>query len=134
MGGRPQKPPKQLLVNKEQLAQDLRYLRLEHWWKLFGCVAVDYVGLPQEEFPFYEARYRKKAARIVDLMFRCGNFGQHYFSPASVRPQGYYAGKWYSFQHRMAWYMQTFPIAPREVSRFMYYSIRHGLKVALLHE
>lgn len=121
-------------LDRETLAQDIRYLRLTRFWKLFGCVAVDYLGLPEAEFPFYDARYRKQAARVVELIFRCGNFGKHYFSPASVRPTGYYAGKWYAFRQRITWYAQTFSLAPREVGRFVFYSLRHGFKVALFHQ
>lgn len=45
-------------------------------WQTFGCIAVDVLGLPEEEFPFYLPKHRKKARVVLERIMQEGNFGQ----------------------------------------------------------
>ena len=63
-------------VDKNYLRKLLTELKLMVPWQTFGCIAVDILGLPVEDFPFYDAHYRKKALRVLDRILLEGNFGQ----------------------------------------------------------
>lgn len=63
-------------IDREALKKDLERIGLFRQWQMFGCVAVDTLGLPEEEFPYYDGRYRNKATRIVNQVFEDGNFGK----------------------------------------------------------
>lgn len=48
-------------------------------WKVFGALAVDYLGMPSELMPFYssEAKWSRKATRVISLLLETGNFGHN---------------------------------------------------------
>lgn len=58
----------------EELGELLHSFGLFGPWEGFSSVAVDYLGLPQEEMPFYSKS--RQAEMILNLMFKEGNFGQ----------------------------------------------------------
>ena len=45
-------------------------------WQAFGCVLVTYLGMPAEEFPFYDASRQWMAENIVRRILEEGNFGK----------------------------------------------------------
>lgn len=45
-------------------------------WQAFGCVLVDVMGLPKEEFPLYDSRYSSLVDKIVRRILDEGNFGK----------------------------------------------------------
>ena len=45
-------------------------------WRVFGSLAVKYLGLPEEEMPFFAPRYDRKARRLLRLVLKEGNFGK----------------------------------------------------------
>ena len=63
-------------VDRDYLRKILTELKLMTPWQTFGCIAVDILGLPVEDFPFYDAKYRSKARRVLDRILLEGNFGQ----------------------------------------------------------
>lgn len=94
-------------INWEVLLHDLKRFGLLRPWQMFGCVAVDHLGLPEEEFPFYRKAYRKKALKILDQVFEDGNFGKS--SPwLSYRPGNYLWQKVRSFGY---WLRRLFLIS-----------------------
>ncbi len=52
-------------------------------WQILGYIAVNYLGLPADEMPFYSDRYAVKAARCMDIILHKGNFG--HYAPESQR-------------------------------------------------
>lgn len=63
-------------VDREYLRKVLGELKLMAPWQTFGCIAVDVLGLSVEDFPFYDAKYRSKARRVLERILLEGNFGQ----------------------------------------------------------
>ena len=57
------------------LEQRLDKLGLLHPWRVFGTLLVEYLGLPQEDFPLYLPD-EKKAEKVMSLIERDGNFGE----------------------------------------------------------
>lgn len=64
-------------INQGRLHERLRKMRLENVWKTFGALAVDYLGMPPEEYPIYKASdaYKKKAGKVIDFVLEVGNMG-----------------------------------------------------------
>ena len=64
-------------IDRARLGNNLRTLRLMNCWQLFGWLAVNHLGLPEAEMPFYSPRHEKRALRCLRIILRKGNFG-HY--------------------------------------------------------
>ena len=73
-------------LDNKKLEQRLCSAGLMTAWRAFGAFAVDYLGMPMEEIPFYahENKWKRKARRICSFIIKVGNFGQNrdtsYFS------------------------------------------------------
>ena len=64
-------------IDRARLGNNLRTLRLMNCWQLFGWLAVNRLGLPETEMPFYSPRHEKRALRCLRIILRKGNFGQY---------------------------------------------------------
>lgn len=62
-------------IDREVLLDHLEKLHLLKVWQVFGCIAVRDLGLPREEFPFYDDRRFAASRRVLRQIFRDGNFG-----------------------------------------------------------
>lgn len=101
------------------LHHDLCRFHLLHQWQVMGYIAVHHLGLPQEEFPFYNPApgVRNTADAMMRLIMLNGNFGFH--NPTRTnRPDGYLAGKLHSFigTHRRLW--QVLPLSPADTADY----------------
>ena len=62
---------------------DLEYLRkllidmdMLMPWQAFGCVLVDKLGMPEDEFPFFDRAQDGKTDKILSRVLKEGNFGK----------------------------------------------------------
>ena len=101
------------LFGLERILKEFRLLRA---WRMFTPIAVDHLGLPPEECPFYSPKAQGEAERILSFVMKEGNFGKTRL-PDSVRPSGYFAGKLYSFKRHSACVRSKFRIDPHTISR-----------------
>ena len=104
-------------IDMEMLKKDLKAFGLLRVWQIFGNIAVNKLGLPQNQFPFYTDKYKSISCSVLDNMLQDGNFG--FYKPKNgERPAGYIMGKLYSFknQHQR---VHSLPIAFKE--KFTYY-------------
>lgn len=62
-------------LDLSELKRILSRMDMMHPWKLFGGVLVDVLGMPSEEFPFYEKISARKVNRIIRHIWDEGNFG-----------------------------------------------------------
>ena len=76
-------------IDKERLSREIRFLHMEKFWRLFGGIAVDYLGLSGNSFPDFFFIGKKEMRRAMNLILETGNFG-HYFFDLSLRPKNYY--------------------------------------------
>ena len=74
-------------INREELSDMLRRLHLMDAWQVFGCIAVDWLGLPKDEMPFYDEKCRKRAIRAVEMILKEGNFGFEWSMAKTHRQQ-----------------------------------------------
>ena len=68
---------KNQLIDNQRLYSDLQNLGLLKPWQLVGTVAVEKLGLPKEEFPFYNEKLLSKLPCLWNLLLEEGNFGQY---------------------------------------------------------
>ncbi len=62
-------------IDRAELENDIKKLGVLREWQTFGCFAVKYLGLPEEEMPMYNSKYTKNSDRIRDFLIASGNFG-----------------------------------------------------------
>lgn len=117
-------------VDKEQLLKDVRALGMLWLWEIFGCIAVDYLGLPQNDFPGYNALRRIQAKMVMDGILSVGNFGHHALSEKQLKGKG----KLYTFWKRLGWRIRIFRLNPYRIGRMsFFYYFKHKLKTTFLH-
>jgi len=63
-------------LDLEYLGKLLSDMDMMKPWKAFGCVLVKLLGMPEEEFPFYDRRQENKVGKIIRRVFDEGNFGK----------------------------------------------------------
>ena len=100
-------------------------------WQAFGYIAVNFLGLPEGEMPFYDPSVKDKALRTLDIILSEGNFGRGNV-PRIKRPKGYVLGKAHSlFRHiqRAVNLGKLFPEVSREQLK---YTIRGGFAKVLM--
>lgn len=115
-------------IKLDYLSDVLCEMKLMKEWKVFGYIAVNTLGLPEDEMPFYDAKYKRKAEKVLELIMLEGNFGKENLK-GYKRPKGYVAGKWYSFKKRFSRNFRVLRIFPKESMRHMAKVIFIGLAV-----
>ena len=118
---------------KESLDTDLLELRLRRMgalseWKAFGAFAVNYLGMPQTAMPLYSsnAKWRKKAQRILSFMIETGSFGHNrdfsYHSKATFIKR-----KWISFRRHTKDAAKYFVIFPADAIKLWWRMLTGGI-------
>lgn len=105
-------------IDLQYLESVLNQMGLMKQWKVFGCIAVDVLGLPRKEMPFYDNQYQKLSVKVLDLIMLEGNFGKENLK-GYKRPEGYVAGKWYSFRKRAKRNLRVLRLFPKDAFRHM---------------
>ena len=66
-------------IDHESLLGHLKELGLEKAYRACGCILVDRLGLPAEDFPYpLTAKDRRYTQRILDVVFYRGNMGLYH--------------------------------------------------------
>lgn len=109
-------------IDQAKLKKILDDMDMMKPWQAFGCVLVEKMGMPAEEFPFYDARRGKKVRKIVDRILTEGNFGQEreYFKNRSG--ESYFKRKVKSIYLHTIRAFQLFFMFPSHVAR-QYWSV-----------
>lgn len=71
-------------INRVELEADLKNLGLCKGWKLFGYIAVNFLGLPQSELPFYDDRVKSEADAVLRQILEEG-YGADRVQPMDSR-------------------------------------------------
>ena len=97
-------------------------------WQAFGCVLVDKLGMPEDEFPFYDARKGNKVSKILRHVFEEGNFGKEREMYKDRSGEGYFAGKMKSLYFHFSRSVLLFFIFPSHTLRQFWYTFQVGLR------
>lgn len=94
-------------------------------WQILGCALVDVLGLPQNEFPFYNPSMRRRGEKLVDFIL-----SEEYFilgNPlAREYTRGYLYEKFFSFRCETARLRKLFGIFPSYVVRRFCHTLVYG--------
>lgn len=114
-------------IDREKLKKIIDDMDLMTPWQVFGCVLVEQLGMPAEEFPFYDASKGRKVRRVVKRILEEGNFGheREYFKNRSG--EGYLQRKFKSFFLHSSRSLQLFFMFPSHIARQYWYMLCRGL-------
>lgn len=66
-------------IDHRELEEDLEFLGLTKFWRVFAWVAVGLLGFPADKMPLYDEvlarKEQRKVMRLMDSIFKTGNFG-----------------------------------------------------------
>lgn len=117
-------------IDRQELERLLKDFRLLRTWRIFTPIAVEHLGLPPDQCPFYSPKYSRKAEMALSFIMREGNFGQGKH-PVMKRPQGYITGKAYSFMVSTSRLYSKLRIDPATIMAFHAGFIRNGIRRVL---
>ncbi len=95
-------------------------------WQAFGCLLVDVLGLPENEFPLFDGKYRGLVGKITARILDEGNFGKQR-DVFTKRGDIYIFNKMRSFIGHIKRTFCMFSIFPKHAFR----QIRHTMAEAL---
>ncbi|MBR5034792.1 MAG: nucleotidyltransferase family protein [Bacteroidales bacterium] len=89
----------------------LTFFKLRDVWRLYASIAVDYLGLPAGEMPFYESGLNKRSSELLSLILEEGNFGYN-FNLLEGRPSSMVSGKLYTMRILNKRYLKLYHLYP----------------------
>ncbi|MDE5759124.1 MAG: nucleotidyltransferase family protein, partial [Allobaculum sp.] len=113
-------------LDTKELEKLLNQFHLMRGWKKFTPIAVEHLGLPADECPFYSPKYSDEGEKVLSFILKEGNFGRAK-QKGAVRPEGYFAGKIYSFRRQSAHMYSKLRIDPNTISRKYFSFIIKGV-------
>ncbi len=99
--------------DKDRLMKDIRLLGLEKIWKVFGCMAVQHLGYPQERMPLYDARYQYEGETVLRYILDSGNFG-YYDASTKSDSKFFMIQRWKAFTGHLQMKLRNFRMFPEE--------------------
>ena len=108
----------------KKMLDDLGFMKP---WQVFGCFLVKDLGLPEEEFPFYNEKYTGKVDQVREYVMTDGNFGMNIKAGREIS-RGYLHGKWVSFKYHILRFFRMFAIFPKHTMLRLYYMLRDGVQ------
>ena len=118
-------------IDHDYLQNVLERMGLLKQWKIFGSIAVDKLGLPVEEYPFYDKKYSMLKEKVFRLVMLEGNFGQQNLKDQK-RPDGYLRGKLYSLAFRTKRNMRVLFLFPKDSLRHIGKVVDKGIRAVLI--
>lgn len=113
-------------LNLEYLNTIIRSTGLMKPWQVFGCFLVKELGLPEEDFPFYNPKYLHLNDKVRTYVMTDGNFGVN-TGYSRVRKYSYLREKWISFRCHATRALRMFSIFPKHVIERQFYVIANGI-------
>lgn len=112
-------------LSKEYLKGILTGMGVLNAWQKLGCILVDYLGMPSEEFPLYDSKAGGKVDRVMKHILKEGNFG---FSAdmGRKRTKHYIYEKWRSLKCYLTRYTSLIFIFPSLTIRELWHVLTGG--------
>ncbi len=108
------------------LQKRLEAMGLVEEWRVFGCFAVSYLGLPEEEMPLYDGKDAKKADLLWRFFKKVGNFGQNRTPVNHNYP--YLVRKVMAFMVKSGYFIEHMRLFPSNSVRFFASFMGRGLQ------
>lgn len=109
-------------IDLNRLEANIKRFGLTRGWKLFGCIAVERLGVPAGQMPLYDPRFSRRAGVMLEMIMHGGSFGFH--SALNATAPTYDYGVKYTFEkfrYISRYMLYTFPILPAEAVSFYLY-------------
>lgn len=106
----------------------IKSMGLMNEWKVFGSLAVDWLGMPKTYMPFYDARFSKKGSRILEIVMKTGNFG-HKLDTSYRQEKDAIKRKWRTFYQITSDTMNHFYIFPSNSIKVWWNWMLIGLRI-----
>ena len=124
------------VIDAERLREMLTKLNLIEVWQLFMYIITNYLGLPEEECPFYTDACKERAELLFERVLREGSArnvesGKLKVESGKLKVESgkfYLKRKWITFQSRMSNSRLVKPYAPEYARHMVWSSIVHGVK------
>ncbi len=116
-------------LDKEQAKKLLSEYGLSKSARIFGVIAVNYLGLPVECLPIpYNKEDVTTGKWLLEDIWNSGNFGQ-YNAKKKRRPKGYWSSKWYTITQMTirCWNMRR--LAPAEAFWYPIVTALHSIRM-----
>ena len=122
-------------IDVSKISNRLNSMRLLNEWCAFGALAVEYLGLPADAMPLYNAsgKWSRKAQRILSFVLEVGNFG-HNRDMSYYRKFPYFIRKAISFGRRIGDLCRHALIFPLDSFRFFSNMVLNGFRSAIRGE
>lgn len=115
--------------NVERLSHNLETLGFTKAFRAIGAVLVDYLGLPETDFPFpLDDSDRAYTKEILSIVFRGGNFGFYGIEEPLRSNKKYYVR---AFSRKIKRYHTFYSLAPAETRAMLCHEIPHKVWQAL---
>ena len=117
-------------IDRNLIERRLCEMRILLEWKVFGCLAVRFLGFPREAFPLYEDVSSADTDRVLSFILAKGNFGnkinKYYFSEKSI-----FQRKTATFFRQFKDYVTIFNVFPKNTLRAGWYFLLNQSLAAL---
>ena len=114
-------------VDKEYLRQVLSNMMLMGPWKTFGCIAVDVLGLPEDEFPFYDSKCAKTAMKVLERIISEGDMGRE-TEFIRIHDKGYLYEKFFSFRFHVKRFFALSALFPQHAFKQLWFAVSGGIR------
>ncbi len=116
-----------LELDREWILKQLRALGVFREWKAFGCLAVNKLGLPEDEMPFYDPSYAKYSEMIWASIRHSGNFGRKMNGGRDIDSEPYFLRKLRSLRNHLRWMSRHFSLSARNTIRAVSNTLIQGV-------
>lgn len=106
----------------KKMLDDLGFMKP---WQVLGCFLVKDLGLPEDDFPFYNKKYVRKVNSVREYVMTDGNFGVNILTGQEKR-RGYLHGKWVTVKYYLLRFFRMFGIFPKHTMLRFCYMLRDG--------
>lgn len=109
-------------IDTEALRKLVESMGMMKPWQTFGCVLVEVMGLPADEFPLYDSRYNGLVGKVISRILEEGNFGKR---RAIFRNKGesYLLNKARSFFSHFIRVYELFSVFPAHAFRQLWHTL-----------
>lgn len=116
-------------IDVKYVEERIKKMGLMSEWKAFAALAVDYLGMPKNAMPFYDSnkKWSRKAYKILNFIFYCGNFGHNIDSSYYTR-HSYIVRKAISFKYRLTNFLKRVGIFPLDSIAFFFNAMIVSIK------
>lgn len=118
-------------IDRDWIQRYLDDLDLNREWKAFGFIAVNLLGLPREEMPFYDEAFGRYSDMIWASIRHSGNFGRTMNGGRDMSSEPYLLRKARSMHRHLSWMFRHLSLSPHNTFRSIMYTLNYGFSAVL---